>query len=227
MAKATAWIAFLAALACATLWLGFESAGQDAGLRLLAKAAVLPLLASAVAFGGDTVPARGWLIVALLLSGLGDVSIELDFLAGMAAFAVAHGVYVALFWPRRRDFECVTAADRLRLGLLGIAAALFLARLAPVLRGTLRVAVPAYAVALLAMAGSAQLVSRGRPWVPLGALLFVLSDGLLAVQRFAGDPIGRSWVWPLYVAAQALIVYGWTRAGTGASVDHDGAAAAH
>jgi uncharacterized membrane protein YhhN len=144
---------------------------------------------------------------ALLLHGLGDVLLEWRFLAGMAAFLIGHAVYVILFWRERRMPASAWALARVAaVGLVGLAAMIFLAR---DLAGVLAVAVPLYAVALLAMASSAQLSRRGQPLVSVGALLFVASDLLLGLDRFGGWTGGAGAVWPTYWLAQLLLTAGW------------------
>lgn len=50
--------------------------------------------------------------------------------------------------------------------------------------------------------------------VALGAVCFMLSDALLATNRFVQPlPLAQLWVLATYYAAQLLIVGGWMRAG--------------
>jgi uncharacterized membrane protein YhhN len=179
----------------------------------LKAAAILALAALAVAAR----PRAPLLAAALVAHTAGDVLIETaPFVLAMAAFGAGHLLYVRLFWPARRPWEDVRGGAKLTIGALALAGALLLHRLVPGLQPVLAAAVPLYAVALLAMAAVAQLTARGRPWVPLGALLFVASDSVLALDRFVGPLEAARWiVWPAYWLGQAAIVLGWLPRGVG------------
>jgi uncharacterized membrane protein YhhN len=201
----------LAALAALGYPLLGRAAPAAAALPVAVKAASIVALAAAAVAAR---PAAAWLAAALLLHATGDALIETAPLpAAMAAFGAGHLVYAALFWRARRSWEEVRGGAKLVVGLLALAAALVLARVAPALGGVLAAAVPLYTAALAAMAALAQVVRRGRPWVPAGALLYVVSDTLLALDRFAGPLDGARWlVWPAYWLGQAAIAFGWLRA---------------
>jgi uncharacterized membrane protein YhhN len=165
---------------------------KGAGVALLALAAAL-----------DTRTRDGWLLAALLAFGaIGDVLLEIDIAAGAGAFAVGHFVAIILYLRNRR---VPVALDLAMAGLLPIVAAVTPALL---LWGR-REAVPfiAYALLLGAMTGSAWL-SRFPRLVPVGAMLFLASDMLIAV-RLAG---GETWlglpIWLLYYLGQLMIFLG-------------------
>jgi uncharacterized membrane protein YhhN len=153
------------------------------------------------------------LAIALILHAIGDVAIQFQFLTGMALFLAGHLAYIALFRSERGKAHGAAMA---RIAILLVAGAATLAFLVPRLSGVMAVAVPLYAVALLAMAVSAQTSLRGQPWLWIGAFSFVASDLLLAVHLFNGAPDGigaaRFLVWPTYWLAQALISWGWLQA---------------
>jgi uncharacterized membrane protein YhhN len=210
-----------AAVAAAIGWFAVLISGADGDAWLAVKAAAVGWLAVWAFARRDHDADAGWLAAALLADAAGDLLLELAFLAGVGAFFVGHLLYIALFWRRRLALDDVGAGRKLALGLIALAAALFVAVLAPRLHGAMTIAVPLYAGALAAMCGAAWLCSRGRPWVPAGATLFLASDALLSLQLFAGGvPGGRLAVWPLYFAGQALIAWGWLRSGvaTGAAL---------
>jgi len=183
---------------------------HDAGARIVLKALAVLALAGVAALRRDA-PGSPLLAATLVAHSIGDVLLEIGpFLAGMAAFGAGHLGYAGLFAGARRPWEQVDAGAKARLGLLALAGALLLARLAPRLEGALEIAVPLYALLLLAMAAFAQVARRGAPWLALGALLFVLSDALLALDLFAGPLPGARWaVWPAYWSAQATITLAW------------------
>jgi len=213
-----------ALLAAVAWWRATGSGDESAGWALAAKAAVLPALA-ALAWGRRaTIPGGALLAAALVCHGAGDLALELHFLAGMGAFAAGHVAYFALFWRRRVSAEEIGGGDRLRLGTLALAGAATILFLTPQLAGAMATAVPLYAIALLLMAGAAQLARRGWPWVAAGAWAYVISDALLALALFGGLAGGgaRRLVWPLYVLGQGAIALGWIYGGERARpVDDD------
>lgn len=116
---------------------------------------------------------------AFVLSALGD-ALLLDkdrfLLAGLGAFLAAHLLFVAAFVGTTPPSALVG------VGVL-VAAGAVLRRVWPRLRGKMRVAVPVYAATLAAMAAAAGGLG---PWGLAGGLLFVVSDGMLAVRLFRG-----------------------------------------
>ena len=142
-------------LAAAGLWFIAMVGGHDSGAALFAKGLAVPALA-AIAWRRQQV----LLAAALLLHGIGDVLIEGQFLAGMAAFLVGHLLYLALFLKARRiPLPRLALVRMVLLGLLGAAA---LTVLSHHLEGVLALAVPIYGLALLFMAASAQLSRHGQ-----------------------------------------------------------------
>src|SRR4029453_4636573 len=132
----------------------------------------------------ETRPAR-WLplLVAggLAVSAVADVVIESSFLGGLGLFLLAHLVYIAAFVADEH-------APRLLRAVPFAAYAIGMYRfLAPGL-GALAAPVAAYAIVIATMMWRA--AARVRPgeragWIALGgALVFALSDTLLALHRF-------------------------------------------
>lgn len=178
--------------------------GQAFGLTALRIAAKpVPLVALAV----WTAPARErWLTAGLLLSAVGDLVMELGsapafFLGGMAAFAAAHLAYVVGFTRRAREWRPAA------LVLFLVWGALLLPRLWPGLGG-LRLPVAVYAALLLAMMwrAAAAALATGRRDTLLGAVLFGISDSLIALDRFDAPVPGARWlIMAAYWAGQYLI----------------------
>ena len=155
--------------------------------------------------------ARRWLLAALAFSLAGDVCLMLSglFIPGLVAFLCAHVCYIRLFaldapWlPRRMPLlVCLLLA-------VGVYSTLW-SHLPP----ELRLPVAAYVLVIALMAaqavGRAQVrASRAARCVAYGALLFMLSDTLLAIDRFV-HPLAWAAVGVLstYYAAQWLIVHG-------------------
>ncbi|OGB12251.1 MAG: hypothetical protein A3E23_25305 [Burkholderiales bacterium RIFCSPHIGHO2_12_FULL_65_48] len=156
----------------------------------------LPLLAAALAgsLAGD---------VFLMFQGF--------FIPGLVSFLVAHLFYVALFksgqaWFPHRGALAAT---------LGIGVAMYAFLWAGGLPPALRAPVAAYVLVIALMAAQAigrATVLRDAPslLVAVGAGFFMLSDSLLATNRFVMPlPMAQVWVLTTYYAAQALIVSGW------------------
>jgi uncharacterized membrane protein YhhN len=157
----------------------------------------------------------GWprfhaLVCAGLLGSLaGDIFLMLPgdrFVAGLASFLVAHLCYIAAF-TRDVPWRGATALA----APYAAALALLLAVIWPHL-GPLRAAVVVYGATLAVMAWRAAARSSLRRTAPAaaaaaGGALFLLSDGVLAVDRFA-YPFAASTliVMVTYIAAQWLIV---------------------
>lgn len=152
---------------------------------------------------------RGLLALALALSSLGDVLLALGrgwFLHGLVAFLAAHLVYITLFTRMRAASRpwLVPAA----LALYGIAIG---AWLSPNL-GPLRWPVFGYISAIIVMTATAYRAGSRSRHVFAGALLFLLSDSLLATGRFLLPlPYGGVLVWITYYVGQFLITWGVIR----------------
>jgi uncharacterized membrane protein YhhN len=166
---------------------------------------VSPIACLLIAVSATGVQGRQWLIMAaLLFCGIGDVSLERGhFSLGLGAFLVGHLFYLGAF--------CRQPEISVRKGLLlaGLAAycAILVTFLAPHL-GDMASAVFLYMTVIAIMAAAAITGRRNHPLVALGALLFVLSDSLIAVNRFV-EPIpgARYWIMILYYSAQYLLTH--------------------
>jgi alkylglycerol monooxygenase len=149
------------------------------------------------------------LFAALFFCLAGDVLLMLPglFIPGLVAFLLAHLCFLALFRQGVRWFASRTALAC----TLGAAVAMY-AALFPFLGPVLKVAVAAYALVIALMAaqaiGRATLLRDGAATaVAIGAVFFMLSDGVLAINRFAYPlPMAQLWVLATYYAAQVLIV---------------------
>jgi alkenylglycerophosphocholine/alkenylglycerophosphoethanolamine hydrolase len=127
---------------------------------------------------------RNRLAAGLALSLAGDVLIEWSFLAGLAAFLLAHIAYIAAFLADTKRPRLLRAVPIAAYG------AGMIAFLWPGL-GDMRPAVLAYVIAICSMVWRAAArvgqsgVARPGEWAALaGAILFALSDTLIAFDRF-------------------------------------------
>ncbi len=149
---------------------------------------------------------RSWIAGAgLLFCALGDVLLEIVFVYGMAAFAIGHLFYIAAFveWGRvlgfnKRDVPVAVLVVLVSIGLL--------VWLLPGM-GDLTGPAIAYQVIITVMVCSAFVV-KAPVLARLGAVLFMLSDTLIAIGKFTDidPPIGSVWI--TYAAAQILIAWG-------------------
>jgi uncharacterized membrane protein YhhN len=204
-------LGLVAATAYGTFFLNRQASLVRAGVKTLA------IGAPAVGFvlAGAPFP----LVLALVASTLGDFFLAFDkkwlLPLGILSFLIAQLVYFVIFaalwffsgdnsplWPRYAA-----------MGVMIATSAGFLIWMAPRL-GWMALGVVPYAIAITAMASMAMWM----PWdgwpAMLGAVLFVVSDFVLATELFrlpANAPARRVTapvVWWTYVAAQAGIVTG-------------------
>lgn len=195
----------------ALLYLADPWGGQDL-IRILTKASVcLFLILMVFTASGATDRIRILLMIALLFSMGGDIFLAVDreqfFVFGLASFLLAHLAYSALFIMRPADHP--QAAGRLAIqGLLLILTATMAILLRPVLGG-LKIPVFFYIAAITVM-GLAACRSRFHPWLVIpGALSFILSDSIIAIDKFL-MPIDGSGplIWITYVLAQYFLCFG-------------------
>ncbi len=150
------------------------------------------------------------LAVALALSALGDFLLALEdqsrfFVMGLASFLAAHIAYLMAFLPRA-NLPGAFALTLIAIALL--AAATFLAILAPKL-GKLRLPVFAYFAVIMAMVASALSIAEAPWYLGAGAVIFALSDSLIAQRKFlAPFPKINEAVWVTYIAAQFMLTAG-------------------
>ncbi len=176
-------------------------------LRTFLKA--IPLAALCIAAAANSAP---WLVlVALAASLLGDIFLSREgdraFLAGLIGFAVAHVAYAIHFF----GLSLSGIAWGPTLGVLALALSTEIWLIPHV--GALKVAVRIYVLLIFSMAATA-LMLEARTIATLGALLFVASDFILALQTFRLSPLSK-WqiptqisLWFLYILAQVAIVLG-------------------
>jgi len=201
------WWGFPAFVAVSVVHLVALAVGSDA-VSVPSKALLMPTLLVALLLGLPRI--RGEIAVfaglALVFSTTGDVLLgapgDVAFLIGLAAFSLAHVAYLLLYLkPLRRG----------RIGWRGLLYAVWLVILVLVLLphvGGLAVPVALYGV-LLCGAAAAALATT--PLVAAGALLFLVSDTLLALRFFL--PGFSFWqqdfvIMLVYLSAQGLIIAG-------------------
>lgn len=148
------------------------------------------------------------LVVALLCSAAGDAFLGIDgerlFVPGLASFLVAHVFYTVLFV--RGGSPALSRRRRIVFAAIVAFAVGYATVLWPLL-GALRWPVAAYMTVITVMALCS--LRMRSPLLPLGAILFMISDSLIALGKFqlAAEWLGPS-VWITYAAAQLLLTYG-------------------
>lgn len=137
-------------------------------------------MAPALLLAAAVWPAGALTTTAFVACAAGDgflLSKEKYFLHGLGAFLVGHLLFVADFAMRASG-----PPPLVLVAAMVVAAGAVLWRIMPTLKGVLRVAVPVYALALGAMVATAGAVST---LAMVGAAIFVVSDSVLALNRFA------------------------------------------
>lgn len=162
-----------------------------------------------------------WLTVGAGFAWLGDVFLMFDgdgwFIAGIAAFAVMQACYLVAFL--RVPGNGLVRAWRIAVVPYAVVWLAINVLVWPG-AGQLRIPVVVYSALAIAMALAAlDLVIRVPQrlgWrVAGGAALFVVSDALIALTAFGPLASGAGWdvvVMTTYIAAQAMIITGFTRA---------------
>ena len=172
--------------------------------RHRARRVTKPLLMPVLSVGRDAATRR-----ALALGGVGDVALlgsgQAAFTAGLGAFLLGHAAWVRAL--RARPGGGVLRRHPLLVLPYAVVLAGFDAHLWP-RTGKDRVPVLVYSAALTATALAA--LDTGDARAAAGGALFLASDGLLALERFADLhlPAHEGLVMASYAGAQALLAAG-------------------
>ena len=140
-----------------------------------------------------------WLITAAtLLCGIGDVTINLSFVAGMIFFGLGHMVFLVAFLkdkkPGKKQFAVLIPL---------VAVLLFIEYQLREALGNLCVPIMIYTALVLSMAVFSSLHSKG---IMAGGILFAMSDLLLVIKLAMGSPMLISFVSLfVYYLAMALL----------------------
>ena len=201
----------LAALVVVTLiHLGVQAAAPGGVLADITQVLLMPLL---LWFLVTTTPRPQSLlvrltVVALVLSWLGDTlprfvadGSELGFLLMLGAFLLAQLAYVAALTP----FAGSSIARTRPVLVAPYAIALVVLLVVVTLGSGFRWQVALYGIAIMTMAVLATGLDRV---ATIGAIVFVVSDALIAVRAFADVelPLHGVWVMLTYVVGQTLLV---------------------
>lgn len=189
-------------------------------LQYVTKPLLMPLLAIALTQTvGLTMNNNLLLLLALLFSWAGDVLLmfvdknELFFIAGLIGFLCAHVMYILYFLRiKGKSPSLLKKRPVLVIAVLAYGVALILL-LFPSL-GTLRIPVLVYACVILTMLLTGlhiflQLPRRVAQLFAIGAAFFVLSDSVLAINKFyASFPFAGIAIMLTYCIAQFCLIKG-------------------
>jgi uncharacterized membrane protein YhhN len=200
------WI--LLTLVATALLLVAEANGSAVGRWLAKPVASTGFVATALAAGAWETTYGRLVLLALVLSWWGDVLLiprrRAAFAAGLAGFLGGHLAFAAAFLARGVSPTWLVAV----LVLLAPPALAVDRWLGPSVPERLRVPVRAYVAAICFMVATAVATwaSFGCAWIPLGALMFFVSDLSVARDRFvAHELVNRLWGLPLYYGGQLFL----------------------
>lgn len=184
--------------------------------------ASMAFLLSLAAAAHAKVRERRWLMLALLLSAIGDWVLAipwwpLSFEVGLGAFLLAQLCFIGALLPLVPAFTGASEDDRpsmVRIVAVALMCGTSLALLAwfwPHLGAEkLTLPVTVYIVVLTAMVCTALLAKLPTIWTAVGALCFAASDSMIAIGRFIlGNEALAVPIWWSYAAAQILITAGF------------------
>lgn len=184
-------------------------------LSMVSKPILMPSLIAYFYFSVNVKnPMAFYVALALFFSWLGDVFLmfqditSLYFIVGLLSFLIAHVLYAFLFRKTNLGFKprAFTHATGFLMVIYGI---LLVFLLWPGL-GELKIPVMLYTTVILAMTFTALYrKAEGSSLVLIGAILFVTSDSMLALNKFSETFYGaRFWIMATYILAQFLITTG-------------------
>ncbi|MEM1322273.1 MAG: lysoplasmalogenase [Bacteroidota bacterium] len=142
------------------------------------------LLLALTAWRTLTGSSQRWLTLALILSACGDISLsfsgETYFLAGLSCFLLAHLCYIITIRRHSRWQKRHWPIALLLIGLTSVMVALLIPKLGPLLLPVL-----IYILVILTMALTATgWQGQHRNLLLGGAIIFMLSDSMIAINRF-------------------------------------------
>jgi uncharacterized membrane protein YhhN len=132
-----------------------------------------------------------------------------QFIPGLASFLVAHVFYIVLFRQGLGWFPNRTAMA----AVFAVGAAMYAIVLPGLGDPILKVAVAAYVTVISLMVSQAigratVLGDAASRWVALGTCIFMVSDALIAINKFVTPvPLSSLWILITYYCAQMLIAH--------------------
>ncbi len=151
---------------------------------------------------------RRLLLGALVASITGDILLHLDFFVpGLAAFLVAQIQFAIIFFQYKNTEKGRTGLTLfLAIYLIGMSVLLYLNLY------DMMIPVFAYLIVISVMGFLAVGSTLPLKWAVYGALIFVISDSLIAINKFVYElPFERVFVMSTYYAAQWMLVTGFLK----------------
>jgi uncharacterized membrane protein YhhN len=190
-------------------------------LTVSTKILLMPTLAMWYYYLTKTQGAIKTLLVALFFSWSGDTLLvfarekPIFFLLGLGSFFLAHVFYIYTFVKKGKEFKLIAPNVALiGIALLNLATLLYL--LLPVLPIDMKIPILAYGSVLTLLLSSTlylrKLLADQWIYLLLGVALFIVSDSLIAFNRFRFDMIAflpniSFWIMLTYIVAQGCIVW--------------------
>lgn len=188
-------------------------------IALFLKPFLLPFLLYLV-YTFDDFPTKKILLTALLFSWIGDIILlftdkgEMYFIFGLVAFLFSHIAYILVF-NKQPKMEIYTKKFVLFIGV-GIVLLYLITMLSLLLPslGELKIPVVVYAITistmlLFAFKGSLHWQRPAAIYILFGAIIFVASDSILAINKFHTPlPLSSFWLMTTYLIAQFCITSG-------------------
>lgn len=153
---------------------------------------------------------------AIIFSWVGDIALMYDeeipvfFIVGLCGFLIAHLNYLWVFIKSKRGVNSGSWLHWIGISILVVYTLFLLFNLWPYL-GEMKVPVFVYALVLFGMGVGALIRKPGSGYngVLVGAILFIISDSILALNKFRSPiHLGGFWVMLNYTLAQVFIVLG-------------------
>ncbi len=183
------------------------------------KPFLLPFLMYWV-YSFDSFPTKKILLLALTFSWIGDCILlfsdkgEMYFILGLVAFLLSHLVYIGVFSKQiKTEIYTNTFAFWSGIGVILLYLISMISLLIADL-GDLKIPVIGYAITisvmlLFAFKGSLNWQKPANYYILIGAILFVSSDSILAINKFHTDiPLASFWIMITYLTAQFFITMG-------------------
>lgn len=191
--------------------------GQDE-IAWYLKPILLPFLILET-YSSENFKTKNLLLSALVFSWIGDIILmfadkgELYFIFGLVSFLIAHIIFILLFTKQEKENTSTNKLFWVGLIIVGIYLFGMLSLLSPSL-GDLKIPVTVYAITistmlLMAIKGYFNWSKPSNLTVLLGALIFVSSDSILAINKFHSElPKSGFLIMITYIVAQFLITKG-------------------
>ncbi|MGB4844797.1 MAG: lysoplasmalogenase [Ferruginibacter sp.] len=189
-------------------------------LHFIVKPLLIPALLLLLFFSHSTIPGKKLLFTGLVFSWLGDVLLlfdykhELFFIFGLVSFLTTHVFYILYFLRVRSANESLLKKRPIYIALVLCYGISLVWQLFPHL-GDLKLPVIVYAAVICTMLLCSlhvflKLNRKAAGFYVAGALAFVISDSLLAINKFY-EPFAYAGVYIMltYCVAQYLIVRGY------------------